>query len=194
MDAAGACGQFFPAAPLPNKDKARIPEAGAGPLEGVDEHLGGQPVRDGAGVDKDGSGAGGEALGHTTRHGLGHAHAVGDDDHALRPEVARTPGDPVGHGDDAAGAAQREGLQGSHRAHDRARHARERGGVGDDIRAVVDVGQAPQGARESHGRAGRGRRLADDYVGAGTGQQARDERQVEGQVGHVSAHCSRLVA
>ena len=125
---------------------------------------------DSAGVDEDGAGAGGEILGYATRHGLGHTHAVGDDGDALRPEVARTPGDTVGHGDDAAGPAQCEGLEPGDRAHDRTRHARERCGVGDNVRAVVDVGQAPQGARESHGRAGRGRRLTDDHVGALPGQ------------------------
>ena len=193
-DASGARGQVLPATPLPDEHEACVPQALASEFKGIDENLGGQPVGDRARVDEDGTGAGGKSCGKTGGHGLGHAHAVGDDGDAGGTQLARAAGHPVGHGDDAASAPQREGFQRGDCSHDRARHTGQGGGVGNDVRTVIHVGDAPDRARQAHGRAGCGRRFGDNHVRARPGQQPRDKRHVKRQIGHVPAHRPGAVA
>ena len=149
---------------------------------------------DRARVDEDGTGAGGKSCGKTGGHGLGHAHTVGDDGDAGGTQLARAAGYPVGHGDDAASAPQREGFERGDCSHDRPRHTGQGGGVGNDVRTVIHVGDTPDRAGQAHGSAGRRRRFGDDHVRARPGQQPRDERHVERQIGHVPAHGPGAVA
>ena len=192
--ASRALGEGFPSTPLPHEHEARVPEPRSCSLEGVDEDLGGQPLGDRARVDEDGAVAGGESFRGAGSHGIGHAHAVGDDRDIARTQVTGATRDAIRVSDDAAGTAQRERLQPRDRAHDDARHARERGGVRDNVGAVVDVGDAARRARNADGGAGRRRGLGDDHVGARTSEQPDEEGQVERHVGDVSTHRSRAVA
>ena len=149
---------------------------------------------DRARVDEDGTGASGKSGGQTGGHGLGHAHAVGDDGDAGGTQLARAAGYPVGHGDDAASTPQREGFECGDCSHDRPGHAGQGGGVGNDVRTVIHVGDTPGRARQAHGRAGRRRGFGDDHVRAWPSQQPRDKRHVERQIGHVPAHRPGAVA
>jgi len=95
---------------------------------------------------------------------------------------------------DAAGTAQRKRLQPRDRAHDDAGHTRERGGIRDNVGAVVDVGDATRRARNADGGSGRRRRFGDNDVRAGAGEQPGDKRDIERHIGDVSAYRSRAVA